>query len=64
MRIQVVDGKRIYHLEGRVAVMVRWLALRAEKVKGPQKVQVVFDCAGSKVFAEVKEREAVDAALV
>lgn len=60
----VQDGSCRYELNGRVALMVRWLAVRAERLGAINKVAVTFDCAGSRVSAEVKEREAVDAAVL
>jgi hypothetical protein len=59
----VIDGKRI-EVGERVFTMVRWLILRRERVAAPEKVRIAFDCAGSTVSAEVKERERVDPALL
>jgi hypothetical protein len=39
---------------------MRWLVANAERVTRPQKIQLTFDCAGSSVSAEVKERERVE----
>lgn len=63
MRIQMQDGSRDVELNGRVAVMVRWLAANAQRITRPDKVQVVFDCAGTTVSAAVTERERVPAHL-
>jgi hypothetical protein len=59
----VIDGKRI-EVDKRVATMVRWLLMRRERVAAPERVRIAFDCAGSTVSAEVKERERVDPALL
>lgn len=61
--VLVQDGQQRYQLTGRVAAMVRWLAARAERLMVPEKIAVTFDCAGSRVSAEVKEREKVDSAF-
>ena len=58
-----IDGKRI-EIDGRVATLVRWLVARRGKVTAPDKIQIAFNCAGSSVSAEVKERERVDPALL
>jgi hypothetical protein len=61
--VEVVDGNRTYMFRGRLAAMVRWLAANAKRVSEPQKIQLAFDCAGSSVSAELKEREQVDPAF-
>jgi len=43
------DGQRVMPLEGRAAVIVRWIAARAERLNGRQRVKLEFDCAGHKV---------------
>ena len=62
--MQVLDGDRRYELRGRVAGIVRWLAENEGRLTQPRRVQVTFDCAGSSVSAEVKQREQVDAAFL
>jgi len=62
--VQVLDGDRRYELRGRVAGIVRWLAENEGRLTQPGKVQLVFDCAGSSVSAEVRERERVDPAFL
>jgi len=62
--VMVQEGKRSHKLEGRLAMMVTWLVRRAERVTAPDNIQVTFNCAGSRVSAEVKERESVDAAFL
>ena len=47
--MRVTDGHSSYEIDGRVAVMVRWLAERAERLSGHQKVKIEFNCAGSRV---------------
>ena len=56
----VQDGPKQYELRGRMAVMVRWLVSRSQRLMASDKVAVTFDCAGRKVSAEIKERELVD----
>jgi len=60
----VLDGEQRIELSSRVAAMVRWLAEQTERVSVPDKIAVTFDCAGSKVSAEVREREPVDTAFL
>jgi len=64
MSLSVLDGDREYCVRGRIALIVRWLVARAERLMIPDRLAVTFDCAGSSVSAEVKEREAVDAAFL
>jgi hypothetical protein len=59
----MIDGKKV-EVGERVSTMVRWLILRRERVAAPEKVRIAFDCAGSAVSAEVKERERVNPALL
>jgi len=44
--------------------MVLWVLTQAERLVALDRVQVTFDCAGSTVSAEVRERERVDPALL
>jgi len=47
--LMVQDGRRVTNLEGRAAVIVRWIAARADRLNGRQRVKLEFDCAGHKV---------------
>lgn len=40
-----------------MAMIVRWLLQAGVQVVMPEKVQVTFDCAGSNVSVEVRQRE-------
>ncbi len=42
--------------EARLVKIAQWLQGNAERIARPEKVQLTFDCAGSKVIVEVKER--------
>lgn len=48
----------------RVIKMIRWLLLRHDRIAVSDRLQITFDCAGSTVSAEVRERELVDAAIL
>jgi len=54
--LQVIDGGTVYDVDGRLAVIVRWLMEVGRRVVTSGKVQVTFDCGGSSVSVEVKER--------
>lgn len=43
------DGQCVTALRGRAAAIVRWVAARADRLNGRQRVKLEFDCAGSKV---------------
>jgi len=43
------DGQRVTPLQGRAAVIVRWIATRAERLNGRQRMKLEFDCAGDKI---------------
>jgi len=58
--LRLVDDSTEVTVTGRVAMIMRWLVANAERVTRPQKIQLTFDCAGSSVSAEVKERERVE----
>lgn len=47
--LMVQDGRRVTNLEGRAAVIVRWIAARADRLNSRQRVKLEFDCAGHKV---------------
>ncbi len=40
----------------RIEKIIAWLQAHRDKICCPDKVQVVFDCAGGKISAEIKER--------
>jgi len=43
------DGQRIISLQGRAAAIVRWIADRADRLDGRERVKLEFNCAGNKV---------------
>lgn len=57
----VTEGRERYEFDSgsRVALMVRWLATQAARLSA-SKLSVTFDCAGSSVSAELRERERLD----
>lgn len=58
----ILDGSR-YMVQGRVAIIIMWLLHRLDRISVPDKVQIVFDCAGPDLITvEIKERERVDLA--
>jgi hypothetical protein len=64
VNVQVNGQPHQVQVRGRVALIVRWLIARRDKLNASEKMRVVFDCAGSSVRAEVREREQVDPALL
>jgi len=56
----VQDGLERVELDGRLAVLVRWLVKNPQRIQSPQNVQITFNCAAAKVSVEIKEREPVE----
>jgi hypothetical protein len=46
-----------------MAKMMRWLVRPASRAVQHRNVHVVFDCSGSRVIVEIKEREDSDTVL-
>lgn len=55
VRVTVVDGEQEYRFDGRVARMIVWLAVQAERIANPDKLEIVFNCAGKRVRTELRE---------
>jgi hypothetical protein len=59
--VSQVDAAVLRELrEGRTGRIVRWLAENVQRVEGPEKVQLTFDCAGRAVSVELKERQRIE----
>lgn len=52
-----MSNDETYSLDGRVAILVEWLAKQAERVNGADKLKLEFNCAGLDVKAIVTSFE-------
>ncbi len=58
--VEVQVENKTLQVGGRVARLIGFLAEQAERINGPEKLQVTFNCAGNSFNVELKERLAVN----